>query len=252
MEEKRSTDSPVANTPMTEEQIIAATVGLQQPLNSTIYLAPYDPAWPSLFARLRKQIQEALGDDILLLEHVGSTSVPGLSAKPICTFSLLDAQKSSKWYCSATGCGIMLTKGCSTKQQSVTWQHERGSTPTTMRTRRAKSSRQYWREHAAINSEQTNLELSSDGRCISDQALLVDRSRYEYHHSSIWNCADITRSVRLHQSSPANQHPVGCCTAVAECASFAKCVSNDRPCANYAGCQPAFDWLNSACEGHAS
>ena len=68
---------------MTEEQIIAATVGERQPLNSTIYLAPYDPSWPSLFTRLKKQIQEALGDRILLLEHVGSTSVPGLSAKPI-------------------------------------------------------------------------------------------------------------------------------------------------------------------------
>ena len=83
MEEDRSTDSPKANTPLTEDQIIAATVGERRPLNSTIYLAPYDPAWPSLFTRLAKQIHEALGDAILLLEHVGSTSVPGLSAKPI-------------------------------------------------------------------------------------------------------------------------------------------------------------------------
>jgi GrpB-like predicted nucleotidyltransferase (UPF0157 family) len=83
MQDDRSTHSPKANTPMTEEQIIAATVGERRPLNSTIYLAPYDPAWPSLFTRLAKQIHEALGDDLLLLEHVGSTSVPGLSAKPI-------------------------------------------------------------------------------------------------------------------------------------------------------------------------
>ncbi len=83
MEEERSADSPRANTSMTEEQIIAATVGPLQALNSTIYLAPYDPAWPSIFTRLKKQIEEALGDNVLLLEHVGSTSVPGLSAKPI-------------------------------------------------------------------------------------------------------------------------------------------------------------------------
>ncbi len=61
----------------------AATVGPRQPLNSTIYLAPYDPAWPSVFAQLKKQLEEVLGDKIQLLEHVGSTSVPGLSAKPI-------------------------------------------------------------------------------------------------------------------------------------------------------------------------
>lgn len=71
------------NTPMTEEQIIAAYVGERQPENSTIYLAQYDPAWPSFFSQLKNQIQQALGDRALLLEHVGSTAVPGLSAKPI-------------------------------------------------------------------------------------------------------------------------------------------------------------------------
>lgn len=96
MQEDRSTDSPRANTPMTEDQIIAATVGERQPLNSTIYLAPYDPAWPSLFTRLAKQIHEALGDAILLLEHVGSTSVPGLSAKPIIDMVLAVADSSDE------------------------------------------------------------------------------------------------------------------------------------------------------------
>ena len=96
MEEERSTDSPRANTPMTEDQIIATAVGAPLPLNSTIYLAPYDPAWPSLFAQLRKQIQEVLGDKILLLEHVGSTSVPGLSAKPIIDMVLAVADSSDE------------------------------------------------------------------------------------------------------------------------------------------------------------
>ena len=83
MEEDKSTDSPMANTPVTEDQIFAATVGERQPLNSTIYLAPFDPAWTSIFTQLKKHIHAALGDDLLLLEHVGSTSIPGLSAKPI-------------------------------------------------------------------------------------------------------------------------------------------------------------------------
>ena len=96
MEDDGSTDSPRANTPMIEDQIIAATVGERQPLNSTIYLAPYDPAWPSLFTRLATQIHEALGDAILLLEHVGSTSVPGLSAKPIIDMVLAVADSSDE------------------------------------------------------------------------------------------------------------------------------------------------------------
>jgi GrpB-like predicted nucleotidyltransferase (UPF0157 family) len=68
---------------MTDDQIIAATVGERRPLNSTIHLAPYNPEWPLLFARLKNRIHAALENDMLLLEHVGSTSVPGLSAKPI-------------------------------------------------------------------------------------------------------------------------------------------------------------------------
>ena len=83
MQEDKLTSSPKAKTPLTEDQIVAATVGERKPFNSAVYLAPYDPAWPSLFNRLKKQIREALGDKILLLEHVGSTAVPGLSAKPI-------------------------------------------------------------------------------------------------------------------------------------------------------------------------
>ena len=83
MKGDKLTSSPGTTTPLTEDQIIAATVGKRQPFNSTVYLAPYDPAWPSLFNRLKIQIREALGDKILLLEHVGSTAVPGLSAKPI-------------------------------------------------------------------------------------------------------------------------------------------------------------------------
>lgn len=69
--------------PATDDQIAAVTVGPPKLLNTTIYLAPYDPAWPSLFAQLAEQIRSALGDRVLLLEHAGSTSVPGLSAKPI-------------------------------------------------------------------------------------------------------------------------------------------------------------------------
>ena len=96
MKEDRSKDSPRANTPLTEDQIIAATVGERQPSNSSIYLAPYDSAWPSLFIRLNNHIIEALGDDILLLEHVGSTAIPGLSAKPIIDIVMAVADSSDE------------------------------------------------------------------------------------------------------------------------------------------------------------
>ncbi len=83
MEEKPPAEVPPATAPLTEEQIIAAHVGPVQPLNGPVYLAPYDLAWPELFLQLKRQIETALGDKIRRLEHVGSTSVPGLAAKPI-------------------------------------------------------------------------------------------------------------------------------------------------------------------------
>ena len=61
----------------------AVTIGAREPLNATICLAPYDPAWPSTFELIASRVRAALAENALLLEHVGSTSVPGLSAKPI-------------------------------------------------------------------------------------------------------------------------------------------------------------------------
>lgn len=70
-------------TPLTDDELLAVTVGERLPLNGTIYLATYNPAWPSLFARLATAIHKVLGGKVLALEHVGSTAVPGLPAKPI-------------------------------------------------------------------------------------------------------------------------------------------------------------------------
>jgi GrpB-like predicted nucleotidyltransferase (UPF0157 family) len=48
-----------------------------------IVIADYDPAWPRRFGREEARIRTALGPTALAVEHVGSTSVPGLAAKPI-------------------------------------------------------------------------------------------------------------------------------------------------------------------------
>ena len=48
-----------------------------------IRIADYDPQWPLTFAGLKRVIETALGGLALSIEHVGSTSVPGLGAKPI-------------------------------------------------------------------------------------------------------------------------------------------------------------------------
>ncbi len=68
--------------PKCDEDIHAATIGPVEVLDRPIELAEYDPAWPGLFAREAQRIRAALGNRVKLLEHVGSTSVPGLVAKP--------------------------------------------------------------------------------------------------------------------------------------------------------------------------
>ena len=54
-------------------------------------LVEYDPEWPAWFAQAEEQIRGALGDAVLQLDHVGSTSVPGLAAKPLIDINLVVA-----------------------------------------------------------------------------------------------------------------------------------------------------------------
>ncbi|MCY3003047.1 MAG: GrpB family protein [Planctomycetota bacterium] len=48
-----------------------------------ILVAPYDPHWPELFRSLALPLRVALGPVALRIDHIGSTSVPGLAAKPV-------------------------------------------------------------------------------------------------------------------------------------------------------------------------
>ena len=73
--------SAANNVPMTEEQMRAAQVGELAPLVGRIQIVDYDSEWPRLFEREAKRVKATLGDRVLLIEHVGSTSVPGLAAK---------------------------------------------------------------------------------------------------------------------------------------------------------------------------
>ena len=56
-------------------------VGAPPPV-SPIEIVDADPSWPAEYDQLANRIRDALGDRVLALEHIGSTSVPGLAAKP--------------------------------------------------------------------------------------------------------------------------------------------------------------------------
>ncbi|MDX1395576.1 MAG: GrpB family protein [Gemmatimonadota bacterium] len=52
-------------------------------MTNKVVVVEYDPAWPSVFERLRTDIDEAVAHLAVAIEHVGSTAVPGLAAKPV-------------------------------------------------------------------------------------------------------------------------------------------------------------------------
>jgi GrpB-like predicted nucleotidyltransferase (UPF0157 family) len=79
-----------------EDELRAVTIGELQPLAGGIELADYDPRWPDLFRREEERIRGILGERALQIEHVGSTSVPGLAAKPIIDILLVVADSADE------------------------------------------------------------------------------------------------------------------------------------------------------------
>ncbi len=58
-----------------------------------IYILDYDPVWAETFKRMAEVVRADLGDLMLSIEHVGSTSVPGLAAKPIIDLDVVVAEQ---------------------------------------------------------------------------------------------------------------------------------------------------------------
>ena len=61
----------------------ADEASLAAAIREPVRLVPYDPAWPAAFERERARLDAALPGVFLELQHVGSTAVPGMPAKPV-------------------------------------------------------------------------------------------------------------------------------------------------------------------------
>jgi GrpB-like predicted nucleotidyltransferase (UPF0157 family) len=79
-----------------EEYLNEVTIGERKPHNAKITLQSYDDQWPVMFDREARKIRSVLGDKAIQLEHVGSTSVPGLCAKPVVDILLVVADSSDE------------------------------------------------------------------------------------------------------------------------------------------------------------
>jgi GrpB-like predicted nucleotidyltransferase (UPF0157 family) len=84
------------NAAHSEEYLRAHTIGELKPLSGPIVLVNYDPEWPEAFEQHAKKIRGALGQRAIRIEHVGSTSVPNLPAKPIIDILLVVADSAKE------------------------------------------------------------------------------------------------------------------------------------------------------------
>jgi len=81
--------SPPTYKLSSEEEIQAYSVGGAKRHDAQITLVDYDPEWPALYAREEARIRSILGDRVVEIHHTGSTSVPGLAAKPVIDITLV-------------------------------------------------------------------------------------------------------------------------------------------------------------------
>ena len=81
--------SPPTYKVTSEEEIQAYSVGGVKRHDAPITLVDYDPEWPALYAREEARIRSILGDRVVEIHHTGSTSVPGLAAKPVIDITLV-------------------------------------------------------------------------------------------------------------------------------------------------------------------
>lgn len=64
-----------------DKYLDSVLIGGREP--ASVIIANYDATWPERFAELKRRVEQALAATALSVEHIGSTSVPGLAAKPI-------------------------------------------------------------------------------------------------------------------------------------------------------------------------
>ncbi|MFK0162429.1 GrpB family protein [Rhizobium sp. NPDC090279] len=56
---------------------------------AAVELVPYDPSWPGDFKRIREKLERLLAPYVVTIEHIGSTSIPGIAAKPLIDIDII-------------------------------------------------------------------------------------------------------------------------------------------------------------------
>lgn len=107
---------PAIRAELTQEVLAAQYPGLEFTVASSrivrdpIDVVPYDERWPATFRSWRDRLQGALGGRVLRIEHIGSTAVPGLPAKPVIDIqvSVPDVEGEDDYVPAITSTGVPL------------------------------------------------------------------------------------------------------------------------------------------------
>lgn len=117
----KDTNLRAQRPPLTDEQIRTHTIGALKPLQGRIVIVDYDPQWAKVFEREADTIRVVLGSRAFQIEHTGSTSVPGLVAKPIIDMLLVVADSSDE----ATYRPALETAGYLLRIRETNWHEHR-------------------------------------------------------------------------------------------------------------------------------
>jgi GrpB-like predicted nucleotidyltransferase (UPF0157 family) len=106
---------------VSEEYLRSCTIGELARLGGPIALVEYDPQWPNRFRSEAARVCEALGERALRVEHVGSTSIPGMIAKPIIDMILVMADSADE----AAYVSVLETAGYRLRIREPDWYEHR-------------------------------------------------------------------------------------------------------------------------------
>jgi GrpB-like predicted nucleotidyltransferase (UPF0157 family) len=187
-----------------DEEIRAARVGAAASAPVTVEVVAPDPAWPAWYAAVRDRVVAALGDRVLSLEHVGSTAVPGLWAKPVIDVDLTVADPADEdaWLPELEAAGFVL------RVREPDWEQHRmlrGGDPATnlhvfgpdaREPRRHVAFRDWLLSHPDDRERYTAVKRDVAGRRFTDAM--------QYNNAKAWVVYDIYEKVFA--ADPAHPH----------------------------------------------
>ena len=168
---------------MMDHDVHGGALGDDERAPASICIAPYDTAWPERFRELGTALRAALGDVAIRIDHIGSTSVPGLAAKPIIDIqvSVQSLEPTDPFRLPLQGLGLVYRAG-NTERTKRYFREPPGQPRTHIHVRRHGSFsaqfpllfRDYLRQHPASAQEYEQVKRELAARPGHDRAAYTD------------------------------------------------------------------------------